>query len=82
MKKYLIILALLSGCSSPKVIEVPVIFHVDSVLLVRCPDLTQITDDANMGDLLMYDKDLMQQYTECAMKADSLIEIVKQKVTK
>ena len=64
MKKYLIVLALvLSGCSSPKVIDIPATFHVDSALLVRCPDLTQITENANMGDLLMHDKDLMQQYT-------------------
>jgi len=42
-------------------------------LTVRCPAIPLIQDDANMGDLVKYATELMEQSNNCAMKDDDLI---------
>lgn len=55
--------------------EVP----IPANLLTRCPDIPNIKDRANMGDLLKYSVDLMGQYNECAVRHDGLVDAVTKK---
>jgi hypothetical protein len=46
-------------------------------LIVRCPDIPPIgTGDKNLGDLMTYSTQLMEQYNECAMRHDKLVKII------
>jgi hypothetical protein len=73
--KYLTILfvALLTGCSTtvPVVAKFP---EVSKHLLVKCPQLNTVNDDAKLSDI---SKTITMNYTEyytCAVKNDAWIE--------
>jgi hypothetical protein len=73
--KYLTILfvALLTGCSTtvPVVAKFP---EAPSKLLVKCPQLNKVNDDAKLSDIA---KTITVNYTEyytCAVKNDAWIE--------
>jgi hypothetical protein len=73
--KYLTILfvALLTGCSTtvPVVAKFP---EVPQHLLVKCPQLNKLNDDAKLSDV---SKTITSNYTEyytCAVKNDAWIE--------
>jgi hypothetical protein len=73
--KYLIVLlvALLIGCSTtvPVVAKFP---EVPEKLMVKCPQLQKVTDDAKLSDI---SKTITINYTEyytCAVKNDAWIE--------
>jgi len=73
--KYLIILfvAFLTGCSTtvPVVAKFP---EVPQHLLVKCPQLNKVNDDAKLSDI---SKTIAMNYTEyytCAVKNDAWIE--------
>ena len=73
--KYLTILfvALLTGCSTtvPVVAKFP---EVPNYLLVKCPQLNKLEDDAKLSDI---SKTITMNYTEyytCAVKNDAWIE--------
>jgi hypothetical protein len=73
--KYLIVLfvALLTGCSTtvPVVAKFP---EVPKHLLVKCPQLNKVNDDAKLSDI---SKTITGNYTEyytCAVKNDAWIE--------
>lgn len=62
----------------------PISSHItiDPSMLVRCPALQKIDlETMTMGDLLADDLSLRQQYTECAIRLDCLIETVDNKAT-
>jgi hypothetical protein len=73
--KYLTILfvALLTGCATtvPVVAKFP---EVPERLLIKCPQLQKVTDDAKLSDIT---KTITANYTEyytCAVKNDAWIE--------
>lgn len=73
--KYLIVLlvVLLAGCSTtvPIVAKFP---EVPERLLVKCPQLQKVNDDAKLSDIA---KTITNNYTEyytCAIKNDAWIE--------
>ena len=73
--KYLTILfvALLTGCSTtvPVVAKFP---EIPQHLLVKCPQLNKVNDDAKLSDI---SKTITMNYTEyytCAVKNDAWIE--------
>ena len=73
--KYLIVLlfVLLTGCSTtvPVVAKFP---EVPQQLLVKCPQLQKVTDDAKLSDIT---KTITINYTEyytCAVRNDAWIE--------
>ena len=73
--KYLTVLfvALLTGCSTtvPVVAKFP---EVPQHLLVKCPQLNKVNDDAKLSDI---SKTITMNYTEyytCAVKNDAWIE--------
>lgn len=73
--KYLIVLlfVLLTGCSTtvPVVAKFP---EVPQHLLIKCPQLQKVTDDAKLSDIT---KTITINYTEyytCAVKNDAWIE--------
>jgi hypothetical protein len=73
--KYLIVLfiILLTGCSTtvPVVAKFP---EVPQNLLVKCPQLSKVNDDAKLSDIT---KTITNNYTEyytCAVKNDAWIE--------
>lgn len=73
--KYLIVLfiTLLTGCSTtvPVVAKFP---EVPQNLLVKCPHLSKVNDDAKLSDIT---KTITNNYTEyytCAVKNDAWIE--------
>ena len=70
---FLLIIFTLSGCSTtvPVVAKFP---QVPNQLLVKCPQLNKVNDDAKMSDV---SKTITLNYTEyynCAVKNDSWIE--------
>jgi len=79
MKKYgiMLILLLLTGCYTPKIIKEPVFFDVPTHIAKRCPDIELLQQGANAGTVLAHDNALVKQYTECATSKDSLIELAK-----
>jgi len=73
--KYLTVLfvALLTGCSTtvPVVAKFP---EIPQHLLVKCPQLNKVNDDAKLSDI---SKTITMNYTEyytCAVKNDAWIE--------
>jgi hypothetical protein len=63
----------LAGCGSmTKILPKQEIPPPPANLVVRCPGIPLIQNDANMGDLVKYTTELMEQYNECAMKHDDL----------
>lgn len=77
---------LFSACTTtPTVVYKQAEFHVSESLLKKCPELPPIGDGikatVTMGDLVTYNKNLAQQYIDCATKDDSLIDIVTPNVT-
>lgn len=72
--KYLIVLvALLSGCST--VVPVTVKFpEVPPQLLVKCPTLKSLKDEAVLSDVAKTVTVNYSTYYDCAVKHDGLIE--------
>jgi hypothetical protein len=76
MKKLLVLLPVffLSGCvlDSPAVVKMnwP---DVPQELLVACPDLETVKDDAQLSDVLDVVTDNYTKYQECQVKVDSWI---------
>lgn len=51
-------------------------------LIIRCPDIPILFQETvNMGDLVKYTTNLMDQYNDCAIKHDSLIKIIEKNGT-
>jgi hypothetical protein len=73
--KYLIILfvALLTGCSTtvPVVAKFP---EVPKHLLVKCPELNKVGDDAKLSDVAKTVTINYTEYYSCAVKNDAWIE--------
>jgi hypothetical protein len=80
-----IVLSVSACTTTPTVVYKQAEFHVSQSLLTKCPDLPTIGDGTKttvtMGDLVTYNKNLSQQYIDCATKDDSLIDIVTPNVT-
>jgi hypothetical protein len=73
MKYLLLTLALLTGCSTtvPVTAKFP---EVPARLLVRCPQLEQLKDDAKLSDVAKTVSNNYSTYYECAVKHDAFIE--------
>ena len=73
--KYLIVLlfVLLTGCSTtvPVVAKFP---EVPQQLLVKCPQLKKVTDDAKLSDITQTITINYTEYYTCAVKNDAWIE--------
>jgi hypothetical protein len=72
MKKYLIMLLLLSGCSSvPVTPEFPA---VSAELKVPCANLQQLPADAQLSDLLSTVSKNYAAHHECRIKHDAWVQ--------
>jgi hypothetical protein len=73
--KYSIVLfvTLLAGCSTtvPVVVKFP---EVPARLLVKCPQLQKVNDDAKLSDITKTITNNYSEYYTCAVKNDSWIE--------
>ena len=72
--KYMLILAfVLSGCSTtvPVKVKFP---EVPQTLLVKCPDLQKLNDNAKLSDVAKTVTNNYTTYYECAVKNDAWIE--------
>lgn len=81
MKYALILCLFLTGCCETKYIYVPTMPDVPAHLLVKCEPLPKIgegKDEVNMGDLMLYNRKILTQATECAIKDDALVDIYEQ----
>jgi hypothetical protein len=59
--------------SSTKTVEFP------AAHLVKCPPLEEVsTTDQTLGSLIEYLVGVMTQYNECAVRHDSLVDMLKQ----
>lgn len=73
--KYLtvLVIALLTGCSTtvPVVTKFP---EVPQNLLVKCPQLNKINDDAKLSDITKTITNNYTEYYSCSAKSDAWIE--------
>lgn len=73
MKYTILIALLLSGCST--VVPVKVKFpEVPPHLLVKCPQLTKLGDEAKLSDVAKTVTVNYSTYYDCAVKNDAFIE--------
>lgn len=78
----------LSGCDTVSKLIKPDVPPKDAQeqypanLIIRCPDIPILFQETvNMGDLVKYTTNLMDQYNDCAIKHDSLIKIIEKNGT-
>ena len=71
--KYLVLLLLVTGCATP--VPVTVKFpEVPERLLVRCPQLEKLGNEAKLSDLSKTVTINYTTYYECAVKHDAFVE--------
>ena len=72
----LLVLLALSGCASqpPTSDQKTEIPEVAASLVQRCPDLPEPAEVMNLGDLMVYTKNVMVLYIECANRHDALVK--------
>lgn len=89
VNKYIVCIAAifaLSGCDTIKKMKTPEVKNEQEQypanLIIRCPDIPIFYQEiVNMGDLVKYTTNLMDQYNDCAIKHDSLIKIIEKNGT-
>jgi hypothetical protein len=73
LMKYLVLLLLVTGCATP--VPVTVKFpEVPERLLVRCPQLEKLGNEAKLSDLSKTVTINYTTYYECAVKHDAFVE--------
>jgi len=70
--RYLLLLLLLTGCQAvPVVAKFP---EAPEAIMVTCPDLAQLKDDAKLSDIAKTVTLNYTAYYECGVKLDAWIE--------
>lgn len=67
----MLLLLLLTGCATPVTQKFP---EVPSRLLVKCPNLEKLQDEAKLSDVAKTVTNNYTTYYECAVKNDAWIE--------